>query len=76
VVSSLRFRTYGFARFRTDFDVAWFEDPVFSNDNAGLRLRRDQGPAGMEIAAGECAYNLDGPSEVATTRTSACHWES
>src|SRR5699024_6214768 len=34
-------------------DVRWFEEPVSSDDVAGLRLLRDRAPAGMEIAAGE-----------------------
>jgi L-alanine-DL-glutamate epimerase-like enolase superfamily enzyme len=36
--------------------VAWFEEPVSSDDVAGLRLLRDRGPAGMAIAAGEYGY--------------------
>ncbi|HTK76618.1 MAG TPA: enolase C-terminal domain-like protein, partial [Gemmataceae bacterium] len=38
--------------------VTWFEEPVSSDDLAGLRLLRDRGPAGMEIAAGEYGYDL------------------
>jgi L-alanine-DL-glutamate epimerase-like enolase superfamily enzyme len=34
--------------------VTWFEEPVPSDDTDGLRLIRDQGTPGMEIAAGEC----------------------
>jgi L-alanine-DL-glutamate epimerase-like enolase superfamily enzyme len=41
-----------------DAQVTWFEEPVTSDDLAGLRLLRDQGPAGMEIAAGEYGYDL------------------
>jgi L-alanine-DL-glutamate epimerase-like enolase superfamily enzyme len=37
-------------------DVTWFEEPVSSDDLEGLRLVRDRAPAGMEIAAGEYAY--------------------
>jgi len=37
--------------------VAWFEEPVSSDDLAGLRLLRDRGPAGMMIAAGEYGYD-------------------
>jgi len=37
-------------------DVRWFEEPVSSDDLAGLRLLRDRAPAGMEIAAGEYGY--------------------
>lgn len=36
--------------------VAWFEEPVSSDDLEGLRLMRDRGPAGMDIAAGEYGY--------------------
>jgi L-alanine-DL-glutamate epimerase-like enolase superfamily enzyme len=38
--------------------VTWFEEPVSSDDIAGLRLIRDRAPAGMEIAAGEYGYDL------------------
>lgn len=38
--------------------VCWFEEPVSSDDLAGLRLLRDRAPAGMEIAAGEYGYDL------------------
>lgn len=41
-----------------DLDVTWFEEPVSSDDLEGLRLVRDQGPPGMEIAAGEYGYDL------------------
>ena len=40
------------------FNVSWFEEPVSSDDLAGLRLIRDRAPAGMEIAAGEYGYDL------------------
>ena len=40
-----------------DFNVRWFEEPVSSDDLAGLRLMRDRGPAGMDIAAGEYGYD-------------------
>jgi L-alanine-DL-glutamate epimerase-like enolase superfamily enzyme len=43
-------------RFR-EIDVAWFEEPVSSDDLEGLRVIRDQGPPGMEIAAGEYGYD-------------------
>ena len=39
-------------------DVSWFEEPVSSDDLEGLRLIRDEGPAGMDIAAGEYGYDL------------------
>ena len=37
--------------------VSWFEEPVSSDDLDGLRLIRDRGPAGIEIAAGEYGYD-------------------
>ena len=40
-----------------DLNVSWFEEPVSSDDLAGLRLIRDRGPAGMVIAAGEYGYD-------------------
>jgi L-alanine-DL-glutamate epimerase-like enolase superfamily enzyme len=38
--------------------VTWFEEPVSSDDLAGLHLIRDRAPAGMDIAAGEYGYDL------------------
>ncbi len=40
-------------------DVAWFEEPVSSDDPPGLRLVRARAPAVMEIAAGEYVYTVD-----------------
>lgn len=40
-------------------DVAWFEEPVSSDDLDGLRAMRSGTPVGMEIAAGEYAYTVD-----------------
>ncbi len=40
----------------SEFDVSWFEEPVSSDDLCGLRLLRDDGPPGMDIAAGEYGY--------------------
>lgn len=40
-----------------EYNVAWFEEPVSSDDLEGLRLMRDRAPAGMEIAAGEYGYD-------------------
>ena len=37
-------------------DVRWFEEPVSSDDLAGLRQIRQRAPAGMDIAAGEYGY--------------------
>ena len=41
-----------------DLGVSWFEEPVSSDDLAGLRLLRNRAPPGMEIAAGEYGYDL------------------
>jgi L-alanine-DL-glutamate epimerase-like enolase superfamily enzyme len=43
-------------RYAESWNVKWFEEPVSSADVEGLRLIRDEGPAGLEIAAGEYAY--------------------
>lgn len=40
-------------------DVAWFEEPVSSDDLAGLATVRHHAPAGIEVAAGEYAYTAD-----------------
>jgi L-alanine-DL-glutamate epimerase-like enolase superfamily enzyme len=40
-------------RFADEADVTWFEEPVSSDDLAGLRLIRDRAPPGMAVAAGE-----------------------
>jgi L-alanine-DL-glutamate epimerase-like enolase superfamily enzyme len=45
-------------RLHEEFGVVWFEEPVSSDDLAGLHLLRDRGPVGMEIAAGEYGYDL------------------
>ena len=37
--------------------VTWFEEPVSSDDLAGLRLLRDRAPPGMDVAAGEYGYD-------------------
>ncbi|OJV92908.1 MAG: mandelate racemase [Chloroflexi bacterium 54-19] len=47
-----------FAEQFADLGVAWFEEPVSSDDLEGLRLLRDWAPAGMDIAAGEYGYDL------------------
>jgi L-alanine-DL-glutamate epimerase-like enolase superfamily enzyme len=43
-------------RFAREWGVTWYEEPVSSADFEGLRLLRDGGPAGLDIAAGEYAY--------------------
>ncbi len=42
-----------------EHNVVWFEEPVSSDDLAGLDLMRARAPVGMDIAAGEYGYNLD-----------------
>jgi L-alanine-DL-glutamate epimerase-like enolase superfamily enzyme len=42
----------------SELDVTWFEEPVSSDDLEGLRLMRDDGPPGMDIAAGEYGYGV------------------
>jgi L-alanine-DL-glutamate epimerase-like enolase superfamily enzyme len=39
-----------------DFDVSWFEEPVSSDDLAGLRAVRER--AAADVAAGEYGYDL------------------
>ncbi|MGI8965430.1 MAG: enolase C-terminal domain-like protein, partial [Limisphaerales bacterium] len=51
-----RKQALGMAERFTEFDITWFEEPVVSDDLAGLRLLRDRAPAGMVIAAGEYGY--------------------
>lgn len=46
-------------RFAAEWDVGWFEEPVSSDDLAGLSLVRQRAPAGMDIAAGEYGYDID-----------------
>jgi len=43
-------------RYAHEWGVSWFEEPVSSADVEGLRLLRDRGPAGLDVAAGEYAY--------------------
>jgi len=42
----------------SQYGVKWFEEPVSSDDLAGLRLIRDRAPVGMDIAAGEYGYDI------------------
>jgi len=46
-----------FAKRFAECGVTWFEEPVSSDDLAGLRRVRDRSPAAMEIAAGEYGYD-------------------
>jgi L-alanine-DL-glutamate epimerase-like enolase superfamily enzyme len=43
-------------RFHEEWGVCWFEEPVSSLDVDGLRLVRDRGPAGLDVAAGEYGF--------------------
>jgi L-alanine-DL-glutamate epimerase-like enolase superfamily enzyme len=45
--------------FSDEADVRWFEEPVSSDDLAGLAFIRERAPARMEIAAGEYGYDTD-----------------
>lgn len=40
-----------------DAGVTWLEEPVPSDDLAGLRLVRERAPAGMDVAAGEYGHD-------------------
>jgi L-alanine-DL-glutamate epimerase-like enolase superfamily enzyme len=47
-----------FAEFaHSEHNVTWFEEPVSSDDLAGLHLLRNRAPAAMEIAAGEYGWS-------------------
>jgi L-alanine-DL-glutamate epimerase-like enolase superfamily enzyme len=39
-------------------DVSWFEEPVSSDDRAGMRFVRERTAPGINIAAGEYGYDL------------------
>lgn len=43
-------------RYALEWGVTWFEEPVSSADEEGLRFLRERAPDGMDIAAGEYAY--------------------
>ena len=45
------------ARALADLGVTWYEEPVSSEDLAGLELLRDRAPPGMELSAGEYGYD-------------------
>ncbi len=45
--------------FAAEARVAWVEEPVSSDDIAGLAQVRARAPAGMEVAAGEYSYDTD-----------------
>jgi L-alanine-DL-glutamate epimerase-like enolase superfamily enzyme len=52
-----RQQALGMARRFAEQGVSWFEEPVSSDDLAGLRVVRDGAPPGMEITAGEYGYD-------------------
>ena len=45
------------ARACASVDVRWLEEPLSSDDLAGLRALRERGPAGLAIAAGEYVWS-------------------
>ncbi len=45
--------------FADEAGVAWFEEPVSSDDLDGLAQVRAAAPPGMDVAAGEYAFNTD-----------------
>jgi L-alanine-DL-glutamate epimerase-like enolase superfamily enzyme len=45
-------------RFHDGWGVSWYEEPVSSADVEGLRLVRDEGPGGLDVAAGEYVFVL------------------
>ncbi len=54
-----RKQALGLAESFAEQGASWFEEPVSSDDLAGLRLLRDRAPAPMAIAAGEYGYALE-----------------
>lgn len=52
-----RKQALAFAALCGELGVTWFEEPVSSDDLEGLRLVRDRGPPGMDVAAGEYGYD-------------------
>jgi L-alanine-DL-glutamate epimerase-like enolase superfamily enzyme len=40
-------------------DIRWFEEPVSSDDLAGMRYMRERAPYPVEVAAGEYGYDVD-----------------
>jgi L-alanine-DL-glutamate epimerase-like enolase superfamily enzyme len=59
-------------RYALEWGVSWFEEPVSSADFEGLRLVREQGPAGLEVAAGEYAYVARDALNLLETRAVDC----
>ena len=59
-------------RLRREWGVSWFEEPVSSADFKGLRLVRERGPAGLDVAAGEYAYVLADARNLLEARAVDC----
>jgi L-alanine-DL-glutamate epimerase-like enolase superfamily enzyme len=57
---------------RGEFGVGWFEEPVSSDDLAGLRAVRDRRPGGLDIAAGEYLPNPWTAQAMVTARAVDC----
>jgi L-alanine-DL-glutamate epimerase-like enolase superfamily enzyme len=45
------------AKYSSQYNVSWFEEPVSSDNLAGLSFIRSQAPPGMNITAGEYGYD-------------------
>jgi L-alanine-DL-glutamate epimerase-like enolase superfamily enzyme len=54
--------------FAAQADVAWFEEPVSSDDLDGLAQVRAAAPPCMDIAAGEYSYNADDVRRMLSSR--------
>jgi L-alanine-DL-glutamate epimerase-like enolase superfamily enzyme len=59
-------------RLRREWAVSWFEEPVSSADFEGLRLVREHGPGGLDVAAGEYAYVLADARNLLEARAVDC----
>jgi len=46
------------AEIYAEYDVRWYEEPVSSDDLAGLHLVRNRAPGGIDVAAGEYGWKL------------------
>lgn len=46
-----------YAETYAEMGVTWLEEPVSSEDRAGLRLIRDRAPAGVDVTTGEYGYD-------------------
>jgi L-alanine-DL-glutamate epimerase-like enolase superfamily enzyme len=68
-----RKQALGFAFQLADLGVSWLEEPVSSDDLAGLRLIRDRGPAGMDVLRGSTATTRSPSAECSRrARSTAC----